>query len=262
MTQGRPILFTFGISHFCEKARWALDWHRIPYQEISWPIGVHRILAKRYGAKGTTLPILLDRATLVQGSGAIIDWTDQQADDNDRILTLADALEIEQRADRVIGVHVRRLSYAEMLPRSSRLVKCALFSNTSSLHRVIGNIMWPLTRRLMMRALDISPGAAADSRSRLEAELDWLDSKLADGRRYLTGGRFSRADVTVASLLAPFARPAQMPNFRDMSFPDSLIADCERWSIRPVMRWVNNQYETRGIVPMSFQSRQRESAFS
>src|SRR6187397_1237510 len=51
---------TFGFSHFCEKARWALDWHGIAYQEIGWPPGVHRILAKRCGAKGTTLPILLD----------------------------------------------------------------------------------------------------------------------------------------------------------------------------------------------------------
>ena len=27
MAQVRPRLVTFGISHFCEKARWALDWH-------------------------------------------------------------------------------------------------------------------------------------------------------------------------------------------------------------------------------------------
>lgn len=38
---------TFGISPYCEKARWALDWHRIPYREIGWPPGLHQILAKR-----------------------------------------------------------------------------------------------------------------------------------------------------------------------------------------------------------------------
>ena len=89
-----------------------------------------------------------------------------------------------------------------------------------------------------MRMYDITPEAASESRSKLECELDWLDSKLSDGRLYLTGDCFSRADLTAASLLAPFARPREMPVFHEMSFPDALAAD------RPVMRWVVTQYHT------------------
>ena len=48
-------------------------------------------------------------------------------------------------------------------------------------------------------------GSRIGSRSKLEAELDWFDGKLADGRAYVAGDRFSRADLTVASLLANFA---------------------------------------------------------
>ena len=65
----RAKLIVFGISHFCEKARWALDWYGITYSEISWAPGLHAVLLKRYGAKSTTLPVLLDGETLVQGSG-------------------------------------------------------------------------------------------------------------------------------------------------------------------------------------------------
>jgi glutathione S-transferase len=82
--------------------------------------------------------------------------------------------------------------------------------------------MWPLSRRIMMRMHDITPDAAAESRSILESELDWLDSTLADNRRYLSGDRFSRADITVASLLAFFARPHEMPTYREMSIPAAL----------------------------------------
>jgi len=103
--------------------------------------------------------------------------------------------------------------------------------------------MWPVTRQVMMRMYDIKPGAAAESRAKLEAELSWLDSMLADDRPYLTGDRFSRADITVASLLAPFARPKEMPTYHDMSVPDALVADSERWRDRPVMRWVIAQYQ-------------------
>lgn len=111
MAHDRPKLITFGASLFCEKARWALDWHGIDHQEVGWPPGLHQILAKRCGAKRTSLPILLDGETVIQGSGVIIDWADQRARDLGRELTRAGAREIEERADDIIGVHVRRLAY-------------------------------------------------------------------------------------------------------------------------------------------------------
>jgi glutathione S-transferase len=92
----------------------------------------------------------------------------------------------------------------------------------------------------MVRVFDIVPGAAEESRSKLEDEFDWLEEKLADGRTYLVGDRFSRADLTVASLLAQFARPRELDVHHTMSGSDSLAA---RWSRRPIMRWVRSQYE-------------------
>ena len=86
MAHTKPKLITFGRSHFCEKARWALDWHGIAYDEIGWPPGLHIILAKRCGAKATTLPILLDGESVIQGSGAIIDWAESKSQDCTRTL--------------------------------------------------------------------------------------------------------------------------------------------------------------------------------
>jgi len=243
MSQSQRRFITFGISHYCEKARWALDWHGFAYEEINWPPGVHIILAKSCGAKETSLPILLDGRTVIQGSGAIIDWADRQTQDPARRLTVANAREIELRADSVIGVHVRRLVYAELLPRFPELAKPSLFGKASGPHRLADSAMWPLSRRMMMRMHDITPDAAAESRSILETELDWLDGTLADNRRYLSGDRFSRADITVASLLAFFARPQEMPTYREMSIPAALLADRERWRDRPAMRWVVAQYQ-------------------
>ena len=93
-----------------------------------------------------------------------------------------------------------------------------------------------------MRMYDIRPGAASESRAQLESELDWLDAKLSDGRFYLAGDRFSRADLTVASLLAGFARPKEMSVDHGLAFPDALAADIERWRTRPLMQWVIEQY--------------------
>jgi glutathione S-transferase len=242
---------------FCEKARWALDWHGISYTEIGWPPGLHRALLKQHGGKGSSLPVVLDGDLVVEGSGAIIDWAERKAQDRTRSLNpqtdLAEAREIERRADKVLGVHVRRLAYAETLPYYSHLVRPTLFLRCTAWHRLIGGVMWPVTRRIMMQMYDIRPGAASESRTALESELDWIDAKLSDGRFYLAGDRFSRADLTVASLLAGFARPKEMSVYHGMTRPDALAADIERWRSRPAMEWVVEQYRrhrnTRASLP-------------
>ena len=76
-----------------------------------------------------------------------------------------------------------------------------------------------------MRMYDLTPEAASDSRERLEAELDWLDNKVADGGPHLAGHRFSRADLTVASLLAVFAQPEEMPKCYEMPVPTAFAAE-------------------------------------
>ena len=237
---------TFGISPYCEKARWALDWHRIRYCEIGWPPGLHQILAKRCGAKTSALPILLEGTTVIQGSSAIIDWAERRAEDHARSLApsnrAGETQEIERRSNEITAVHVRRLAFAEMLPNYAHFVKPGMFERASGWHRLAGHIMWPVAVRIMMRGYDLGPGAAAESRAKIDAELDWLDAKLADGRAYLAGERFSRADLTVASVLAAFARPKEMPTYHNMRAPEALAADVRRWSERPTLRWVLETY--------------------
>src|SRR5262249_6822654 len=103
MTRGRPKLITFAASHFCEKARWALDWHGIDYDEVGWPPGVHLILAKLHGAKGRTVPILLDGPDVIQGSRAIIDWAESKTKDHGRSLTPVAAMPIFRRGRQLLA---------------------------------------------------------------------------------------------------------------------------------------------------------------
>ena len=54
---GRRLL-TIPISHFCEKARWALERAGLAYREERHVQGVNRIVSKRAGGHGT-LPVLV-----------------------------------------------------------------------------------------------------------------------------------------------------------------------------------------------------------
>lgn len=235
-------LFVFGISHFCEKARWALDWHGVDYDEINWPPGPHLLMAKRLGAPRSSVPILQTGEQLVQGSDNIIDWADALAPDSTKNLSTPEACALEQRADKSLGIHIRRLTYAECLKTHPHVVKPALFHNLSTLHLTLANIMWPVTRRAMIRGYGLGEGAAAESRTRVETELDWFDEAIADGRPFLTGDTFTRADIAVASLLSPFVRPDAMPLYQRMEFPPNLAADLARWQSRPTLQWVANIY--------------------
>src|SRR5918996_28350 len=51
-------LLTIPISHFCEKARWALDRAGLDYVEERHVQGVHRVVARRAGG-GATVPVLV-----------------------------------------------------------------------------------------------------------------------------------------------------------------------------------------------------------
>ena len=57
---GFPRLITIPISHFCEKARWALDRTGVPYREERHVQLVHRLYVRRAGG-GTTAPVLVTR---------------------------------------------------------------------------------------------------------------------------------------------------------------------------------------------------------
>jgi hypothetical protein len=123
--------------------------------KLAGPPGLQQILAKRYGAKHATLPIVLDGDDVVQGSGNIIDWAESKDQNRDRSLApkanRAEVMEIEQRADEILGIHVRRLAFSELLPGYANVVKPALFYRASGWRRLAGTMMWPVSWRVMMR---------------------------------------------------------------------------------------------------------------
>ncbi len=65
-----PLLVTIPISHYCEKARWALDRAGIAYREQPHIQLIHIAAARRAGG-GRTVPVL------VTGDGATIGDSDR-----------------------------------------------------------------------------------------------------------------------------------------------------------------------------------------
>ena len=107
--------------------------------------------------------------------------------------------------------------------------------------RLIG-ASWPLMRRLMIAGMDLGSAQGQDAKRIIDSELSWLDGLLSDSRAFSVGDRFSRADLTAASLLAPLAAPPGHPVYAELRWPPRLAVELAHWAQRPSIQWVRNLY--------------------
>jgi len=242
----QAVLYVFAISHFCEKARWALDFYDIPYQVRYLMPGVHAATAKKMGAKTSSLPILVVDNELVQGSGDIIDWAENESSLGKSLAPKAaeDASgQLEQRLDSGIGAHARRYYYSEALVQYPKTV-LPMFSHGLSLaHKLMLRGAWNMVRQKMIERMDLGTAQGLASKAIVETELDWLDMTVADNKEFLLGDNFSRIDLAAASLLAPLVIPLQHPTYAKLAIPPQVSQDLIAWKNRPSFNWVRSIYK-------------------
>ena len=246
MTSNAPTLYVFAISHYCEKARWALDYRGIEYDLRSLAPGEHGQIARKLGAPKSFVPYLETSNTLIQGSGDIINWAEAMPGVAGPRLTpdqdISAALEIEARADAIAGVHVRRYFYSEALVEHPATVRSFFIRDLTWSKKILITAAWGKIRGLMIDRMDLGRSQGSESEKIVDAELDWLDELLADGREHLVGDRFSRADLAVASLLSPVVLPPEHPTYSGIQMPPRAMSTMQSWSDRPSIRWVRNMY--------------------
>ena len=82
-------------------------------------------------------------------------------------------------------------------------------ASVPELERRLAAVSLPLLNLLLRQALGVSSQAVDASRRRVAEVFAGVEARLADGRRYLCGDRFSAADLTFAALAAPLVVPPQ-----------------------------------------------------
>lgn len=238
-------LYTFAMSHYSEKIRWTLDRSRIAYREVCMTPAFHIVPALRMGGRGqTTLPILQTPAATVQDSSRILEWLDRH---QGPLAVLpadlkAEVMAVEDRFD-AIGKDVARLLYfAGFGVGDEHIVKLWTDHATPARAAVIRH-GYPVIRWAFKRKLKINAAGAERARRRIGEVLAWLESRLQDGRTYLVGGRFTVADITAASLLAPMACPTQHPVYSDPEYRRTMAAAMAPWQHSPALAWVRRMYD-------------------
>jgi glutathione S-transferase len=111
-------LYQFPVSHYCEKARWALNHKKLDYQIKNLLPGLHTLTTNKL-TPSSSLPILVHDGKAVQNSSDIITYLDTQfpqmplTPDDDALKQ--EALDWEKFADEQIGIAVRAVCYHVLL---------------------------------------------------------------------------------------------------------------------------------------------------
>jgi glutathione S-transferase len=203
----QAVLVTIPFSHYCEKARWALDLSTIDYREEAHAPLVHWFYTlPRTGTR--TVPVLITDKKKLTESSDIVRYASDTLPKEKSLYPEEHAREIEElvaRYDDKIGVPTRRLAWchvSESRTLFAELSKVLPSGEQRVIQRIEGGF-----RALMRRAFKVSPRARARMREKVLAELALVGERL-NGRRYLVGDRFTAADLTLASLITPVIMPS------------------------------------------------------
>jgi glutathione S-transferase len=233
-----PVLITIPISHFCEKARWALDRAGIAYSERAHLQVIHWVPVARAGGRKTA-PVLVWGDRVFADSADIVEEASAQGRADRALFPDDPAAAAEVRAlqrdfDEVLGPEGRRWMYFNLRGRRDIAIAYACTGVPAWQRRGLP-LVYPLAARIIDRYLDITPASAERSEAEVRAVFDRVAERLGDGRPYLCGERFSAADLTFASLAASLLMPPEygVPLPQPDELPPAMAAQVREFRAHP-----------------------------
>lgn len=246
MSQSKPLLWHIPVSHYSEKARWALAHKGVEHDRKAPLPGAHIAYALwlTRGASKTFPVLRLDRRN-IGDSTAIIDALEQRwphaplypEDAGER----RRALELEEFFDEHLGPHIRLLAWhglrtdPERMQQLSRSMLPGFLRGNELATAAAGRFG---SGYVQVRFRVASDDAASAAKAKVVAALDRLELELdASGGEYLAGQRFSVADLTAAALFYPLVNPPEGPRVLPDATP-GFEAFRAPLKDRPGYRWV------------------------
>lgn len=204
-------LITIPISHYCEKARWALERLEINYIEEPHPPLFHRLATSQSG--GTSVPILVTKTGTFSDSTEILQYLDQ-------ITTVTQKLypsepkqrhkveKLENLFNTQLGPSTRLWFYSYLLANRELILRLWC-ERVKPIEQEIFTVVFESVQQAMRQKLNITADSAASSLDKIKRIFATVNERLTDGRTYLVGDSFSAADLTFACLAAPTVLPSE-----------------------------------------------------
>lgn len=208
-SSSQPVLWHLDVSHYSEKARWALDFKGVVHTRRAVPPGIHMPVAMAM-ARQSTFPVLVLDGRAIGDSTAIIDALERRWPGPPLYPAEPDlrrrALELEEYFDEELGPEIRRVFLYRLFADSALSLEAA-DRNAGRLRRALLRPFVPAVGRMLARVYGVDRERANDGLSRTRAVLDRIVEETGPSG-YLVGDRFTVADLTAAALGRLLAPPA------------------------------------------------------
>ncbi len=244
MAPGTPVLWHLEPSHYNEKARWALDYKRVPHVRRAVTPALQELRARRLRA-GRTMPVLEVDGRTIGDSTKIIEEVERRwpepplypADPAER----SRALELEEYFDEECGPAPRRVLFADNLVEPEKFF--AIIYGPDHPRMGLLKTISPLFRQAVVRRYALRPESVEESRAKVRAAFDKVEAEVGPSG-YLVGDSFTVADLTAASILSLIVLPPEFPYVK--VHPDERTAQFRRFrdSLKdhPGFTWVEDMY--------------------
>lgn len=248
MSDGPPTLWQIDVSHYSEKARWALAWKGVEHRRRSPIPGAHMAVALWLtGGAQTTFPVLTLDGRHVGDSSAIVAALEERYPDPPLYPAEREqrwrALDLEAFFDEELGPHIRQLAWHELSKDTDRFAGVMASVAPAPLAKLSGATARYARTYTGLRFGAGSAETARRSREKVVAALDRLDAELErSGGEYLVGERFSVADLTAASLFYPLVSPPEGPLPADQEMPEGFEEFRGPLKERPGFKWVAEMF--------------------
>jgi glutathione S-transferase len=243
----KPVLWQIVISHYSEKARWALDYKGVEHDRRAPTPGGHMGVAL-WLTRGRckTFPVLQLDGEAIGDSTAIIAALERRFPDPPLYPEDPDerrrALELEDFFDEELAPHSRLLTFHEATKDPAiveRFTRDLLPGRLADIGPVRAG-----AQRFFAAFVALRYGVRSDRRAELAktkilAAFDRLESELGAGD-YLVGECFTVADLAAASLLYPLVQPPEGPSLPPP--PEGLERFRAPLKERPGYRWVEEMF--------------------
>ena len=237
------VLYQFPLSHYCEKARWLLDFKDLEYSVKNLFPATHRLLTL-WKANSTTVPLVKDGKEWIGDSTELAFYLDAKYILRPLLPSNPDlrrqAIILEDLADKA-GVHVRRWAYSQAL--ASEQVTDLLF-NDYPMVKPFKKQLAPFIKRGIGQMYQANPEKGAISLQKMLKVMDDIEEKLiANGGRYLVGDCLGLADISVASLFVPVLALKDTP-WETLTPQNELMEQLYQQTLnRPLGQWIIRLYQ-------------------
>ncbi|MEB3766574.1 glutathione S-transferase [Acinetobacter sp. MD2] len=196
------ILYQFPLSHFCEKARWLLDYKELDYVAQNLTPGWHQAFA-RLKTGQPNLPILKDQQHWIANSTPIAEYLDLHYPEylllGASTSVRSQILAIDTQCN-ALGVLIHQWLLSEAW-QQDQAMDIAL-GETGYL-RKFSRYSKPLFKTILSKGFDLNIERKQQLKEQIQNAVLQLNDHYPTAASFMVGQRLSLADIAVCSMLAP-----------------------------------------------------------